>query len=197
MTKPQPASNEDLILVAIIGAARGLKGEVRIRSFTDDPLDLGSFDELYDESGKKSFRLQITGKQKESLLAKIEGIEDRTAAENVRGMKLFVRREQMPKLQEGEFFVSELVGLEARLLDGKLWGRVVLVDDFGAGPVIEVELVNGKNEMVPFTMEIVPEVDLEKGLIVVVPPEELLVGPESHKEEVEEEQEGEKKEPKR
>ena len=197
MTKPQPASNEDLILVATIGAARGLKGEVRVKSFTDDPLDLGSFGELYDESGKKSYKLQITGKQKESLLAKIEGIEDRTAAEKVRGIKLFVRREQMPKLQEGEFFVSELVGLEARLLDGKLWGRVVLVDDFGAGPVIEVELVNGKNEMVPFTMEIVPEVDLEKGLIVVVPPEELLVGPESHKEEVEEEQEGEKKEPKR
>ncbi|MDH5187428.1 MAG: ribosome maturation factor RimM [Rhodospirillaceae bacterium] len=197
MTKPDPKTAEDLILVATVGAARGLKGEVRVKSFTADPLDLGTFTELFDESGKKSYRLKITGKQKESLLARIEGVDDRTAAEKVRGLKLFVRREQMAKPQDGEFFVSDLVGLEARLQDGTLWGRVVLADDFGAGPVIEVELINGKNEMVPFTMEVVPEIDLEKGLIVVVPPEQLPVGPEEQNKETEEEQEGETKEPKR
>lgn len=189
MTKPKPASGEDLVLIGIIGAARGLKGEVRIKSFTDDPLAIGSLGKLTDESGKASYKIHVTGTQKESVLARIEGVQDRTAAEKVRGLKLFVRREQMPKPQDGEFFVSDLVGLEARLQDGTLWGRVVLADDFGAGSVLEVELVSGKNEMIAFTLEAVPEVDIEKGHIVVVPPEQLEVGPE--------EQEGEKKEPKR
>ncbi len=193
MNKPDPATNESLLLVGVVGAARGLKGEVRVKSFTDNPADIGSYGELTDETGKACYKIKVTGKRKESVTARIEGVEDRTAAENVRGLKLFVRREQMPKLDEDEFYFSELVGLDAVLVDGKKWGRVVLADDFGAGPVLEVELASGKNEMVPFTLDVVPEVNLEKGLIVVVPPEGLLVRPEE--EEQAKEQEGEKRKP--
>ncbi|MCK5546389.1 MAG: 16S rRNA processing protein RimM [Rhodospirillaceae bacterium] len=197
MSKLDPATDVSLLLVGVVGAARGLKGEVRVKSFTDNPADIGSYGELTSEDGKACYKIKVTGKHKtkkhgESVLARIEGVEDRTAAENVRGLKLFVRPEQMPKLKEDEFYFSELVGLDAVLVDGKKWGRVVLADDFGAGPVLEVELLSGKNEMVPFTMEVVPEVNLEKGLIVVVPPEGLLVRPED--EEQAKEQEGEIKE---
>ncbi|MCK4938882.1 MAG: 16S rRNA processing protein RimM [Rhodospirillaceae bacterium] len=187
-----------MLLVGVVGAARGLKGEVRVKSFTDNPTDIGSFGKLTDETGKACYKIKVTGKHKAekhkgSVTARIEGVEDRTAAENVRGLKLFVRREQMPNLDEDEFYFSELVGLDAVLVDGKKWGRVVLADDFGAGPVLEIELASGKNEMVPFTLDVVPEVNLEKGLIVVVPPEGLLVRPED--EEQAREQEGEKRKP--
>ncbi len=190
MNKLDPATDESLLLVGVVGAARGLKGEVRIKSFTANPADIGSYGELTDEAGNACYKIKVTGKHKESVLARIEGVEDRTAAEKVRGLKLFVRREQMPKLEKDEFYFSELVGLDAVLVDGKKWGRVVLADDFGAGPVLEVVLASGKNEMVPFTLDVVPEVDLEKGLIVVIPPEGLLVRPEDE----EQEQEGETKE---
>ena len=190
MNKPDPATDESLLLVGVVGAARGLKGEVRVKSFTANPADIGSYGELTNEAGNVCYKIKVTGKHKESVLARIEGVEDRTAAENVRGLKLFVRREQMPKLEEDEFYFSELVGLDAVLVDGKKWGRVVLADDFGAGPVLEVALASGDNEMVPFTLDVVPEVNLEKGLITVIPPEGLLVRPEDE----ENEEEGETKE---
>lgn len=190
MSKPDPASDDRLLLVGIVGAPRGLKGEVRVKSFTADPRDIGSYGELTDEAEKVRYKIKVTGKHKESVLARIEGIEDRTAAEKIRGLKLFVHREQMPKLQEDEFYLSQLVGLDAMLRDGKKWGKVILADDFGSGPVLEVELVEGKNEMVPFSLEVVPEVDLENGLIVVNPPEGLFDQPKD------EENEGEVKETK-
>lgn len=171
---PDEGSQNELLCVGVIGAARGLKGEVRIKSFTADPGDLAAYGALRDEAGEIRFKLKVIGRHKEQLVARIEGVNDRDAAEALNGIRLYVRRDQLPQLEDGEFYLADLVGLAAVLEDGADWGRVVLADDFGAGPVLEIELVDGKKVMVAFTLATVPEVDLEAARIVVVPPDGLM-----------------------
>ena len=172
MTNAQ--SDNGLLLVGVIGAAKGLKGEVRIKSFTTEPASLGAFGPLTDETGKVSFPLKIVGRHKEQMVVRIEGVKDRNAAEALNGTKLYMRRDQLPQPDEDEYYLADLVGLKAVLEDGSDWGQVILADDFGAGAVLEIALVNGPNGMVAFTQATVPEVDLKAGRMVVIPPQGLL-----------------------
>ena len=169
--KPDPA---DLVLLGVVIGVRGLKGDLRIKSFTADPEDLAAYGPLWDEAGKVSYRLRVAGEVKGHLIARIEGVSNRTAAETLKGLKLHISRSALPDPEEDEFYHSDLIGLQAVTTSGEVLGTVSAVEDFGAGDVLEVAGGPYKGLVVPFTKEVVPEVDLEIGTVTVDLPDGLL-----------------------
>ena len=180
--KPDPA---DFVLLGVVTGVRGLKGDLRIKSFTADPEDLGAYGPLWDEAGEVSYRVKVTGVAKGHLIARIKGVSNRTAAETLKGLKLHISRSALPDPEEDEFYHSDLIGLQAVTTSGEVLGTVSAVEDFGAGDVLEVASGPYKGLVVPFTKEVVPEVDLEKGAVTVDPPDGLLEPPENEAKETE------------
>ena len=160
------------ILLGIVAAPHGVRGLVRIRSFTEDPMAVAGYGPLSDETGRKVYRVEALSAARGTVLARIDGVVDRNAAELLRGTKLYVDRGKLPAAGEREWYEADLIGLGAVGKDGKDWGKVVAFHDFGAGPVMEVT----GGLMLPFTDEVVPEVDLDGGKVVVDPPAGLLAG---------------------
>lgn len=165
---------EDLICVGAIGAARGLQGDLRVKSFTQDIEALGSYGPLTDETGTKTFNVKVLGQQKGLVLVRIKGVNDRNAADALKGQTLYLERARLPKTDEDEFYFSDLVGLKAELADGAPFGEVALAEDHGGGPFLEIITSGHGRVLVPFTKASVPEVDLEGGRIVIDPPDGLL-----------------------
>ena len=172
--KAKPAVKSGLIMIAAIGQARGLRGEVKIKSFTDIPENMTDYGPLTDASGVERFEVKIIGQTKGLMVARIKGVEDRNAAEALRGKELYIESSALPEPDEDEFYHSDLVGLQAELPDGTVFGKVTRVDDFGAGTVVDVVLVEGGTIVVPFTLTAVPKVDIKGGRMVIDPPEGLL-----------------------
>ena len=168
----------DRVLLGVVAAPHGVRGLVRIKSFTDDPMKLAAYGPLSDEAGKKVYRVEALSAARGAVLARIEGVADRTAAEALRGLRLYVERERLPQAGEREWYEADLVGLAAVGKDGRDWGKVVAFHDFGAGSVMEVS----GGVIVPFNDESVPEIDVEGGKVVVVPPAGLLAGGAAEKE---------------
>lgn len=171
----------DLVCLGVVTGPRGLRGEVRIRSFTADPADLARYGTLCDETGGRSFRVRVTGGAKGQLVARIEGVEDRDAAEALKGVRLHVPRAALPETGAGEYYHADLIGLRAELAAGaagEALGTVRAVHDFGAGPVLEIAGDRCGVVMVPFTRAVVPEVDVAGGRLVIDPPAGLLDAPE-------------------
>lgn len=158
------------VCVGAIVGAQGIKGAVRIKSFTDCPADVGAYGPVEDESGQRRFKLKVTGESKGLVTASLEGVKDRDAAEALKGVRLYIPRSKLPDLDEDEFLYSDLVGLEARAEGGEVMGTVRGVADFGAGEVIDIVLQAGGSLMVPFTKAAVPDVDVRGGWLTVVPP---------------------------
>lgn len=173
--KPDPA---DLVLLGVVTGARGLKGDLRIKSFTADPEDLAAYGPLWNKAGQTRYRIRVVGEAKGQLIARIKGVGDRAQAEALKGLELHIPRSALPEPGEDEFYRSDLVGLQAVSTSGEVLGTVGAVEDFGAGDVLEV--VGGAYEglVVPFTAEVVPEVDLAAGTLTVDPPDGLLEPPE-------------------
>jgi 16S rRNA processing protein RimM len=164
----------DRVLVGEIGAAQGLKGEVRLRSYTQTPTDIAAYGPLQDETGEKQVEIAHVRVTPKMLIARIEGVTTREAAEALNGTKLYLPREALPEHGEGEWYVADLIGLEAVDTEGAPLGTVVAVHNFGASDIVEVALIEGSpNLLVAFTDENVPEIDIPRGRIVVVPPEEF------------------------
>ena len=164
--------SQDRVLLGVVAAPHGVRGLVRIKSFTEDPMAVAAYGPLSDESGKKEYRVEALSAARGAVLARIEGVADRTAAEALRGLRLFVERQRLPRTGEREWYEADLVGLAAVGKDGRDWGKVVAFHDFGAGPVMEVS----GGVIVPFNDEAVPEIDVEGGKVVVDPPAGLLAG---------------------
>ena len=155
------------VLLGTIVAPHGVRGLVKVRSFTDDPSDIVSYGPLQDGQGH-AVALSLRGPAKGGLLAAVAGVEDRDAAEALRGVELYVPREALPATDdEEEFYYADLVGLRVETADGAVLGRVKAVYDFGAGDVLEVVLEAGGNELLPFTRDMVPVVDVAGGRLVV------------------------------
>lgn len=161
---------ESRVCVGAIVGAQGIKGAVRVKSFTDCPQDVGAYGPVEDESGQRRFKLKVTGEAKGLMVATLEGVRDRDAAEALKGVRLYIPRGKLPKLEEDEFLYSDLVGLEARAEGGEVLGTVRGVADFGAGDVVDIVLTAGGSLMVPFTRAAVPVVDVRGGWLTVVPP---------------------------
>ena len=170
--------SSDRVLLGVVAAPHGVRGLVRIKSFTDDPMAVAAYGPLSDEAGKKNYRVEALSAARGAVLARIEGVADRTAAEALRGLRLYVERERLPATGEREWYEADLVGLAAVGKDGRDWGKVVAFHDFGAGSVMEVS----GGAMLPFTDEAVPEIDVEGGKVVIDPPAGLLAGRETKEE---------------
>ena len=145
---------------------------VRIKSFTERPEDVASYGPVSDETGR-SFALGVVGLARGAVLARIDGIADRNAAEALKGVRLYVDRARLPEPEEGEFYREDLVGLAAVLADGTAVGTVQSVEDYGAGDVIEIARPGERPLLMPFTDATVPEVDIAGGRVVVAPPDEF------------------------
>ena len=158
------------ILLRRIGPAHGIRGQLLIHTYTELPEDIASYGALKDESGTRQFEIEIIRVTPKGVVARITGVEDRTAAEALRGTDLYVDRERLPPPEEEEFYHSDLIGLDAFEPDGTHLGEVTAVHNFGAGDILEIRPASGNTEMLPFTREAVPEIDLtSKRLIVVMP----------------------------
>ena len=163
---------QDRVLLGVVAAPHGVRGLVRIKSFTEDPMAVAAYGPLSDESGKKEYRVEALSAARGAVLARIEGVADRTAAEALRGLRLFVERQRLPRTGEREWYEADLIGLEAVGTDGRDWGKVIAFHDFGAGSVMEVS----GGMMLPFTDEAVPEIDVAGGKVLIDPPAGLLAG---------------------
>jgi len=163
---------KERVLLGVVAAPHGVRGLVRIKSFTGDPMAVASYGLLSDETGKKAYRVEVLSAARGAVLARIEGVADRTAAEALRGLRLYVERERLPETGEREWYEADLIGLAAVGRDGRDWGKVMAFHDFGAGSVMEVS----GGMMLPFTDEAVPEIDIAGGKVVIDPPAGLLAG---------------------
>jgi 16S rRNA processing protein RimM len=167
-----PPTPQNLVLLGVFGAAHGLKGEVRLKSYTEEPLAIANYEPLVTKTGRK---IHITSlrQQKDMLVVRIEGVNDRTSAEQLVNLQLFTEREALGTPEdEDEFFHADLLGLAARDEKGALIGSVTGMFDFGAGDIIEVTPNGGKPLLLPFTRAVVPTVDIKAGHILVVLPQE-------------------------
>ena len=167
------------IVVGVVAGAHGVRGELKIKSFTQNPRALASYGPLGDRTGTRSFRLKLRGSVRGLLIARIDGVEDRDQAEALKGLELFVVRDVLPKPKRDEWYLADLVGLAAVSVDGRPLGKVVAVQNFGAGDVVEIALEDGGSLVVPFTRQVVPVVDIAGGRLVVDPPAETAAGDEA------------------
>lgn len=168
--------SSDRIILGQIGAPHGVRGQVRIKPFTADPLALGDYGPLYDAKGNR-FDITDARLAKAMLVVTFKQVTTREAAETLNGTELGVARDQLPDeaLEDDEFYVEDLVGLTCLDEAGDKIGSVTAVHNFGADDIIEVRLAKtGKSEMYPFTMETVPELDLDAGTLILIPPGEVI-----------------------
>ena len=162
---------EDNICVGAIAGAYGVKGEVRLKSFTAEPEAIATYGPLRTEDGAK-FEIELTRQLKNGFSAQIIGVSTKEQADALQGKKLYVSRNTLPSLPDDEFYHSDLVGLEVYDTGGTLLGRVKSVQNHGAADLLEIQGAGLKTEvLLPFTQEAVPMVDLSAGRIVADPPE--------------------------
>lgn len=160
------------ICVAQIGAAHGVRGEVKLRSFTEDPAAFNSYGPLESEDGKRCFEIEALRQANDHFVARIAGVADRDAATKLTNLKLYVPRDRLPPVEDDDtYYHSDLIGLDAVTPDGAVLGTVKAVANYGAGDLIEIATADGgASLLVPFTTAAVPAVDIKGRKIVVVPP---------------------------
>jgi 16S rRNA processing protein RimM len=167
---PRPAK---VCLGTIVGV-HGVRGAVRIKSFTADPADIAAYGAVSDESGERRFEVKVLGRTRGAVLARLTGVADRNAAEALRGVRLYVPRAALPEANEDEFYHADLIGLPVETREGAPLGRVRAVHNFGAGDILELRDESGREILLPFSDAVVPEIDLATGRIVAAPPDGLL-----------------------
>jgi 16S rRNA processing protein RimM len=164
----------DRVLLGEFGAAQGLKGEVRLRSYTQDPAAIARYGALDDEHGRQVEieSLRLTPK---ALIARIKGVTTREGAEALNHTKLYIARSRLPEREDEEWYHADLIGLAVIDGQGAAIGTVIAIQNFGAGDLIEIKpATGGPTVLVPFTRDTVPEVDVEGGRLVLVPPDGLF-----------------------
>jgi len=171
-----------LLLVARVTGAFGVKGEIRINTFTADPLALRQYKALKREDGSPALTLTSARAVKGGVIARAKGVETRDQAEALRGLTLYVRREDLPPPDEDEFYLADLIGLSVGTSAGETLGRIKAVNDFGAGDLLEIQPPRGASWWLPFTREAVPEVRIAEGKIIASPPAVIEADPEEGRE---------------
>jgi 16S rRNA processing protein RimM len=158
------------IFVGEITGAHGIRGDVLVRTYTETPEAIAAYGPLTDESGSKSFSLRIVRVTSKGVVARLAGVADRNGAEPLRGTKLFIERAKLPSTGEAEFYHADLIGLRAVGEDGSTIGKIVSVQNFGAGDLLEFKPLEGESEFIPFEDRWVPRVDLDAGHVVIIRP---------------------------
>lgn len=168
------------LLIGRIGAAHGIKGEVRLHSFAHNPADIGAYGPLATDRPGLTLVIEVVRPAGgPMLIARLRGVADRTAAEKLNGVGLFLDRAALPATEDGDYYHADLIGLKARRTDGTVIGMVVGVPNFGAGDILEVrDELTGDTFLYPFTRATVPEVNVAGGYVVIEPPVETEPGTE-------------------
>jgi 16S rRNA processing protein RimM len=161
--------------VAQIGAAHGIRGEVKLRSFTADPAAVADYGPLESEDGTLHVEIEALRQAKGHLVAQLSGIRDRAAAARLANVRLYVARERLPPTEPEEFYHADLIGLRAEDRAGTELGTIVGIHDFGAGDLLELRpRGQATTVLMPFTALTVPVVDIAGGRIVIDPPDDLF-----------------------
>ncbi len=174
------AGRDRLILVGRVAGAFGVKGEVRLTAYTADPMALAAYRTLLREDGSPGLTVLGARPVKDAIICRVAELDNKEAADALRGLRLFVPRASLPEPEEEEYYLADLIGLAVRSPEGESLGRIKAVHDFGAGDILEIEPGGGRASwMQPFTREAVPEVKIAEGYVVAVRlPEILADGPE-------------------
>ncbi|MBN9604472.1 MAG: ribosome maturation factor RimM [Afipia felis] len=161
------------ICVAKIGAAHGVRGEVRLWPFTEDPMAVIDYGPLSTKDGARQFEVARARAAKDHLVASLKGVTNRDEAERLNGIELYIARDALPDTDEGEYYHADLIGLAALDPQGAAIGTVTAIHNFGAGDIIEIAPKSGPSLLLPFTNAVVPTVDLAAGHVVVDLPQEI------------------------
>jgi len=161
------------ICVARIGAAHGVRGAVKLWTFTEDPLAVRRYGPLTTKDGTRQFEIETAREAKGHLVATLKGIATRDEAERLNGVELYIAREKLPDTDEDEYYHADLIGLAAVNAADEPIGRVIAIHNFGAGDIIEIAPPQGTTMLLPFTNAVVPTVDLGGGRVVIVLPQEV------------------------
>ena len=161
------------VCVARIGAAHGVRGAVKLWTFTEDPLAVQSYGPLMTKDGKREFEIANLREAKDHMVATFKGVATRNDAEKLNGIELYVPREKLPATDDGEYYHADLIGLAAVNAADEPLGRVVGIHNFGAGDIIEIASPKGATMMLPFSNAVVPTVDIAGGRVVIELPQEI------------------------
>lgn len=166
--------SDNLLLMAEVTGVHGIKGDVKLRLFGEDMKLLTKHAMLDDKGDTLCTIVKLRGGEG-SAVATIEGLTDRTQAEKWRGKKFYLPRDILPKIKKkNTFYHVDLIGLEARHIDGHALGTVIGVANYGAGDLLDIKPAKGNSFFVPFRDEIVPDVDIDAGFVTIDPPPGLL-----------------------
>tara|TARA_B100000686_G_C16572713_1_gene853806 strand:- start:408 stop:959 length:552 start_codon:yes stop_codon:yes gene_type:complete len=160
-----PASGQ--VCLGMITAPHGVRGEVRIKCFTEDAYAIADYGPLSNEPGTRSFEIEISGPAKGGVRARIAGCTDRDQAEELRGIDLYVKRSALPDPEADEFYYADLEGVRAERADGCAIGIIAAVHNFGGGDVLEIKRPDDQALLIPFTRERVPDINVEQGRVVI------------------------------
>ncbi|KPF91310.1 ribosome maturation factor RimM [Rhodopseudomonas sp. AAP120] len=161
------------VCVARIGAPHGVRGAVRLWSFTADPFAVTDYGPLSTKDGTRSFEIATAREAKDHLVVTLKGVTTRDEAERLNGLELYVPRDALPPTEDDEYYHADLIGLAAVTTAGEPLGRVVALHNFGAGDIIEIAPPSGPTLLLPFTNAVVPTVDLKAGQVMIEPPGEI------------------------
>ncbi len=167
---------EKLVCLGQIRAPHGVRGLLKLESYAAQPEDILAYGVLYDAAGR-AFKLQIKGVMGDCFLVAVEGVQDRDAAAKLKGTKLFVPRSSMPAPLHGQYYLCDLEGLKLQSPDGVILGNILNAEDYGAGLVVMVQLLDGTRPVWPFSQAVFPEVDVAAGYAVAIPPLESSAEP--------------------
>src|SRR3954451_19124635 len=159
------------ICVARIGAPHGVRGAVKLWTFTEDPLAVKRYGPLATKDGTRSFEVATAREAKDHLVATLKGIATREDAERLNGIELYIARDKLPETDEDEYYHADLIGLAAVNTANEAIGRVIAIHNFGAGDIIEIAPASGPTLLLPFTNAVVPTVDLANRRVVIELPE--------------------------
>ena len=161
------------ICVARIGAAHGVRGQVKLWTFTEDPLAVERYGPLASKDGARQFEVTHAREAKGHLIATLKGVATRDEAERLNGVELYIARERLPATAADEYYHADLIGLAAVDGAGDPLGRVVAIHNFGAGDIIEIAPTHGTTLLLPFTNAVVPSIDLARGRLTIELPAEI------------------------
>jgi 16S rRNA processing protein RimM len=161
------------VCVARIGAAHGVRGEVKLWPFTEDPMAVIDYGPLTSKDGARQFEVVRARIAKDHLVAVLKGVTTRDDAERINGIELYIPRDRLPPTEAGEYYHADLIGLRAVDPEGAEIGKVLAIHNFGAGDIIEIAPARGPTLLLPFNDAVVPTVDLDQGFVVIAPPPEI------------------------
>jgi 16S rRNA processing protein RimM len=161
------------ICVARIGAPHGVRGAVKLWTFTEDPFAVLDYGPLVTKDGARTFEVADAREAKGHLVATLKGVASREDAERLTGVELYVSRDKLPETDDDEYYHADLIGLAAVDAAGAPIGRVIAIHNFGAGDIIEIAPPDGPTLLLPFTNAVVPTVDLKAGRVVIEMPAEI------------------------